>query len=572
MHDLRIVNVAWQKDRSKPGQSRFIRYDLPINYVTAPIAAVLFLLAVTAIGRHEIELGIVGDDDTGICPYDLIIVYLSLGYIANSIGAAGLIRYVVYRTINYGKAGHRVYFYLYILFFGVGTFLGNDPIMVLFLSYFCRAASNIMHPRAWIYAQFAVANIATCILVSSNPTNLVLAGAFNIRFISFTANMIVPVVATTMLLFPYLLYIIFADEALVPFSIKVHEIPEESKVKKPVNMNISFARKRPDDDDDDGDSLRSEYHRYRLMELESILNPFLDKGSALVGSVILIITIVMLLALNAVYLSKGGNTDFWVTLPAAVALLCWDLAASWMHRAEVRNIARQRREFDELKRVERTSSSTGAIGTSERPAGFDSKRSTPMCGVCFEKALMTRSDEPISHCGLGRSVAINTGSVPFKGTSVNVKVNGVPMVLSREAIYDQNTTQEGQEQQQQQPSVGVQRVLTNLGLTGASHAGSRPQQSVDRATLFKSLQHLYAWCQETFTTATVSIRQLPYDLIPFAFSMFILVEALVSKGWIPVFAHGWGHWASKTGPVGCIAGMGFLGVILSSVSMLGILT
>jgi hypothetical protein len=48
--------------------------------------------------------------------------------------------------------------------------------------------------------------------------------------------------------------------------------------------------------------------------------------------------------------------------------------------------------------------------------------------------------------------------------------------------------------------------------------------------------------------------------------MFVLVEALVSKGWVPVFAHGGDKWASKTGTVGCIGGMGFLGVILSNVS------
>ena len=37
--------------------------------------------------------------------------------------------------------------------------------------------------KAWIHTQFAAANIGSAILVSSNPTNLVLAGAFDIKFI-----------------------------------------------------------------------------------------------------------------------------------------------------------------------------------------------------------------------------------------------------------------------------------------------------------------------------------------------------------------------------------------------------
>ena len=48
--------------------------------------------------------------------------------------------------------------------------------------------------------------------------------------------------------------------------------------------------------------------------------------------------------------------------------------------------------------------------------------------------------------------------------------------------------------------------------------------------------------------------------------MFVLVQALVTKGWVPVFAHGWDHWVNKTGTIGSIGGMGFLSVILCNVS------
>ena len=48
--------------------------------------------------------------------------------------------------------------------------------------------------------------------------------------------------------------------------------------------------------------------------------------------------------------------------------------------------------------------------------------------------------------------------------------------------------------------------------------------------------------------------------------MFVLVQALVTKGWVPVFAYGWDHWVTRTGTVGAIGGMGFLAVILCNVS------
>jgi hypothetical protein len=61
-------------------------------------------------------------------------------------------------------------------------------------------------------------------------------------------------------------------------------------------------------------------------------------------------------------------------------------------------------------------------------------------------------------------------------------------------------------------------------------------------------------------------HHLPLALVPFAFCMFVLVQALVTKGWVPVFAHGWDHWVEKTGTVGAIGGMGFVSVILCNVS------
>ena len=109
-HVLSVLRiVSWQRDGSTDGRSRFTCCTVPINYFTAPLGAVLFLLAATVIGKREIELGVIGDDDTSICPYDLVIVFLSLGYIANSLGAAGLIRSVVLRALRLGKVGSRLY-------------------------------------------------------------------------------------------------------------------------------------------------------------------------------------------------------------------------------------------------------------------------------------------------------------------------------------------------------------------------------------------------------------------------------------------------------------------------------
>jgi Na+/H+ antiporter NhaD/arsenite permease-like protein len=68
-----------------------------------------------------------------------------------------------------------------------------------------------------------------------------------------------------------------------------------------------------------------------------------------------------------------------------------------------------------------------------------------------------------------------------------------------------------------------------------------------------------------FPTLSTALPRLPFGLIPFAFSQFILIEALARRGWIDVFA----HWLVKASggdiyPVVWIIGV--LGVLLCNVA------
>lgn len=475
-----------ESDEKPDTQSSWVRLNIPLNIVTAPLIADLFLLAILAIGREEVKGGTLGADH--IEPLDIMIFFITLAYIAISIDASGLIRYLAFKVLSWGgKYGHRLFFYLYVFFFGLGSFVGNDPIILsgtAFLAYMTRVSSNIVHPRAWIYTQFAVANISSAILVSSNPTNLVLAGAFGIKFIEYTAHMIVPVIATAIVLFPFLLYIVFASPKLIPISIDMRTLPEEARQRKPVNPNIPHARGTAEQEED------SQSEQGKLLSLEEIMNPFLDKGGAAFGGIIMAITLVTILAINAARASIGAVQVYWITLPAAVAVLIWDISFGWLHRHETREIARKGREQLELARLEKERRGHAAGGNTVEITGNNSEV-----------------------------------EIPDSQTSVTDKEKDAGVVAS-------TTTSKHQ----------------------------------SRTTLASCTRDAYRWSQETFPTATAVLSHLPYALVPFAFSMFILVQALKTKGWVEVFARGWDRWVAKTGTVGAIGGMGFLSVILCNAS------
>ncbi|KAF1998995.1 hypothetical protein P154DRAFT_523616 [Amniculicola lignicola CBS 123094] len=508
----------------------FLKFRFPLNFLTAPLIADLFLLAILAIGRTEVHDGTVGANH--ISPLDIMGFFLSLAYIAISIDASGLIRFLAFKVLQKGgNVGHRLFLYLYLFFFGLTAFIGNDPIILSgtpFLAYMTRVSSNIVHPRAWIYTQFAVANIASAILVSSNPTNLVLAGAFRIKFINYTANIIVPVMATAIILCPVLLYLVFANQELIPRSIKMHELPEELLTKRPVNPNIPYARGAAEDSDQDG----SLDDATNVASLEEILNPFIDRTSAIVGSAIMAATLITLLALNA---AQGGHTNpvFWVTLPAAFLMFCWDIGFGWYNREETRKIAQKGKEDLQRARAERAVREE----MGERRRGRNEKVEYELTPI-QPPILKLDDNSPVSQ-GDNMEKALESSDEKEKPSTSNSCLN----IPNEDAKKDLKLLNDYE-----------QRISRHIAL----------QNKRGPATLVSKCSDAFKWAQKTFPTATTVLSHLPFALVPFAFCMFILVQALVTKGWVPVFAHGWDHWVNRTGTVGAVGGMGFLSVVLSN--------
>ena len=548
---LRIISR--RKCRPKHASGGFFKgFDFPINFVTAPLIADLFLLAILAIGRKEVHDGTLGAE--GISPLAIMGFFLSLAYIAISIDASGLIRYLAFRVLQWGgTVGHRLFFYLYVFFFAISSFIGNDPVILsgtAFLAYMTRVSSNIVHPRAWIHTQFAVANIASALLVSSNPTNLVLAGAFDIKFFRYTGNMIVPVVVTGIVLFPFLLYIVFASEPLIPVSINMHELPEEARARKPVNPNIPHARGNAEEDE----KTLAGGEEAKLLSLEEIMNPFLDKKGAAFGAIIMSVTLLAIIGLNAADQKVGFHQVFWATVPAAFVMLWWDVGFGWFHRHETREIAsngRQDKERGRLERIAKKEEAKRVASEQERDqSGMTSvEEDSPPTPALF---VFEPGDDST------RSLAPEAPLPKNSQLQNDQQMSGAMTTLDQK---QKDQTESKMPTNQDVSEKNRESSLENQEVSGETQPKTREQQ-----TLVSLAVGVYEWSQETFPTVTTVLTHLPYALVPFALSMFVLVQALVTKGWVPVFAYGWDHWVNKTGTVGAVGGMAFLSVILCNVS------
>lgn len=371
--------------------------------------------------------------------------------------------------------------------------------------------------------QFACANIGSAILVSSNPTNLVLAGAFSIKFIHYTANMIVPTVATAIVLFPFLLWVKFKDEELIPPKIALHSLTqcEGDERRKPANPNIPHSGGTAEE-----------------IKLEEVLNPYLDKRGAWFGAGVMAATLIAILALNAASSGSGHeNSVFWVTLPAAAIVFCFDLACGWKDRETTRPVALRGRHIELAIQEEQAAK--------QRDERARKKREEQESKPSRRKSIFEAFE--LSPASIGRTDDLES-QAPDRPTKTEPSSSSSPDTSSSEQPPPLTTA----------PTLTAQEKDDARAARGAAILATKRQTPTLRLLLGDAFWYL----QGTFPAVSAVLTHLPWALVPFAFCMFVLVQALVTKGWVPVFAHGWDHWVDKTGVMGAIGGMGFLSVVL----------
>jgi hypothetical protein len=315
---------------------------------------------------------------------------------------------------------------------------------------------------------------------------------------------------TSILLLPLLLWSIFRDDGLIPRKLTLATFGEEMRRLGAIKPEIPYATRAREALERFPGWLgwTDEYLEHQLI-LEQVMNPFIDKASALFGTLMLAGLPASLLALNASQKANRVYPPLWGTLPFAAAMLCWDLGSGWLHRKKSQAIAWQGRQ--NAKEARQMREVDGEGGT--------------LSGVDAEDHSINNRVE-YSNCGEGQLELGETHEVLQKSPSTAIS----------------NTPGKSPNQR---------RVV---------------EESQQRSTLASWTTESRFILQATFPTATAVIMRLPYRLVPFTLAMSVLVESLVSRGWVAVFAHGWDRWAAKTGTVGAISGMGFLAVILSNVS------
>jgi Na+/H+ antiporter NhaD/arsenite permease-like protein len=251
------------------------------------------LLATTTIHGSTIRLGIVGDEN--VKPYDVLVLFISLAYISIALDGTGALEATAfYVSKRGGSSGRLLFTYLYAFFLLTACIVGNDPLILSgtpFLAYLAQHTG--LDPTAWIFAEFMAANTASAVLVSSNPTNILITGSFGLNYLTdFTKWTVLPSLIPAALNYPILLGMFWK------------KIP---KTLTPLT-------------DDPWSKLR-------------------DRTGAYFLSGLMLVTVTVLVGTSFV---PGHGAEVWmVTAPAGVTAFLYNVVTDWLHPEIGTEIVRQ---------------------------------------------------------------------------------------------------------------------------------------------------------------------------------------------------------------------------------------
>jgi arsenical pump membrane protein len=179
----------------RPFTIRLSGRGLRIGYAEGAAIGALLVLLLGALTPGQAWSAILGRP--GFSPYTLVILFMSMAYIAISLDSTGFFEYASLRAIRRsGGSRRRLFLYFFLLSSAITLFTSND-IVILTLTpiifYFGKHAKLGTMP--FLMAEFFAANIWSMALYVGNPTNIIVAMANGIGFAEYSYWMALPTLA-----------------------------------------------------------------------------------------------------------------------------------------------------------------------------------------------------------------------------------------------------------------------------------------------------------------------------------------------------------------------------------------
>lgn len=164
-------------------------------YPFVPLIGGLLLLPLGCLDFPDILSSFTAD--TSVNPIRLLILFLSMTVFSLILEQTGFFPWISGKVLAHtGNNQYRVFLALYGVISLLTVFTSNDIVILTFTPFiccFCRSAH--IRPVPYLIMEFVAANSWSLFLMIGNPTNIYLAGAFDISFMEYLRVMALPTVA-----------------------------------------------------------------------------------------------------------------------------------------------------------------------------------------------------------------------------------------------------------------------------------------------------------------------------------------------------------------------------------------
>ena len=207
---------------------RIKKLNISLYWVIALVGAVVLLI----VKREYLpEVGRAMVANTAINPLKILVLFISMTVLSIFLDELGFFRFLASFILTRAKSGQtKLFIYLYIMVSVLTMFTSNDIIILSFTPFICYFAKNAkIDPIPFLAAEFVAANTWSMALIIGNPTNIYLATANGIDFLSYLKVSIAPTVAAGAVAFG-MLFLLFGKKLRAPIEGEPEQVVIEDKL------------------------------------------------------------------------------------------------------------------------------------------------------------------------------------------------------------------------------------------------------------------------------------------------------------------------------------------------------
>ena len=207
---------------------RIKKLNISLYWVIALVGAAVLLIVkrqyITEVGQSLVA-------NTAINPLKILVLFISMTVLSIFLDELGFFRFLASFILKRAKTGQtKLFIYLYVMVSVLTMFTSNDIIILSFTPFICYFAKNAkIDPIPFLAAEFVAANTWSMALIIGNPTNIYLATASGIDFLSYLKISILPTLAAGVVAFG-MLYILFRKKLRAPIEGEPEQVVIEDKL------------------------------------------------------------------------------------------------------------------------------------------------------------------------------------------------------------------------------------------------------------------------------------------------------------------------------------------------------